>query len=84
MIIELKKFGTTLVSRPAGREAWVAFQPTLQTVSPKEKIEVSFDDVLTFSPAWADEFVGHFPLKAIHEFGEQPIPISRPPLSAID
>ena len=67
MIIELKKFGTTLVSRPAGREAWVAFQPTLQTVSPKEKIEVSFDDVLTFSPAWADEFIT--PLRK--EFGSR-------------
>ena len=57
MIITLSKFGTTLVSRQAGREAWAAFQPALQTIAPEENIEVSFDDVLTFSPSWADEFI---------------------------
>ncbi|MDA1337644.1 MAG: hypothetical protein O3C23_02685 [bacterium] len=57
MIIELKKFGPTLVSRETGREAWVAFQPVLQGVTPDENIEVNFDDVLTLSPGWADEFI---------------------------
>ncbi|TSC56582.1 MAG: Uncharacterized protein Greene071421_112 [Parcubacteria group bacterium Greene0714_21] len=57
MIIELNKFGTTLVSRQAGREAWAAFQPTLRTITSQENIEVSFDGVLTFSPSWADEFI---------------------------
>ena len=57
MIITLSKFGTTLVSRQAGREAWAAFQPALQTITSEENIEVSFDDVLTFSPSWADEFI---------------------------
>ncbi|MBU1015315.1 DUF4325 domain-containing protein [Patescibacteria group bacterium] len=57
MLIELKKFGTTLVSRQTGREAWAAFQPALHALSPKEKLEVSFDDILTFSPSWADEFL---------------------------
>lgn len=28
--------------------------------------------------AWTDEFVGHFPLEAIHEFGEQPVSKLRP------
>ncbi|MDO8474376.1 MAG: DUF4325 domain-containing protein [bacterium] len=57
MIIKLSKFGTTLVSRQAGREAWAAFQPALQSVGLKENIEVSFDEVLTLSPSWADEFI---------------------------
>lgn len=67
MIITLTKFGTTLVSRQSGREAWAAFQPALQTITPKETIEISFDDVLTFSPSWADEFIT--PLKK--EFGSR-------------
>jgi hypothetical protein len=69
MIIELSKFGGTLISRQAGREAWAAFQPTLRTVGREEKIEVSFDNILTFSPSWADEFIT--PLRK--EFGGQVI-----------
>ncbi len=57
MIIELKKFGTTLISRQAGREALAAFQPTLQSINPEENIEINFEGVLTFSPSWGDEFL---------------------------
>jgi hypothetical protein len=57
MIIELKKFGTTLVSRQAGRESWAAFQPRLYSVDPAEHIEIDFEGVLTLSPSWADEFL---------------------------
>lgn len=67
MTIELKKFGNTLISRQAGREAFAAFQPTLREITPKEAIEVDFDGVLTFSPSWADEFLT--PLTK--EFGER-------------
>lgn len=57
MKIELKKFGTTLVSRPAGKEAWLAFQPVLKTVPSNEKIVVDFDGVVVLTPSWADEFL---------------------------
>lgn len=57
MIIELKKFGTTLVSRPSGKEAWFAFQPTLYEVSNTEDVIVDFKDVLVLAPSWADEFL---------------------------
>lgn len=57
MIIELKKFGTTLVSRPSGKEAWLAFQPTLKDVPDTEEIIVDFHDVLVLTPSWADEFL---------------------------
>ena len=67
MIIELSKFGSTLISRQAGREAWAAFQPTLQAITDEENIEVNFDNVLTFSPSWADEFIT--PLKK--QFGDR-------------
>ncbi|MFH1423528.1 MAG: hypothetical protein ABIG29_01040 [Candidatus Nealsonbacteria bacterium] len=57
MIIELKKFGTTLISRQTGKEAFAAFQPTLQDIKPKENLEINFEGVLTFSPSWGDEFL---------------------------
>lgn len=57
MIIELKKFGTTLVSRPSGKEAWLAFQPTLNNVSDNEEIVVDFADIVVLTPSWADEFL---------------------------
>jgi len=57
MNIELKKFGTTLVSRPAGKEAWLAFQPVLNSMSSGEKITVDFNGVVVLTPSWADEFL---------------------------
>lgn len=57
MTIQIKKFGTTLVSRPAGNEAWLAYQPRLHTVSVDEEIMVDFDGVFVLAPSWADEFL---------------------------
>jgi hypothetical protein len=57
MIIQLKKFGKTLVSRPSGKEAWLAFQPVLNEVSDSEEIVVDFADVVVLTPSWADEFL---------------------------
>lgn len=57
MIIKLKKFGTTLISRQTGKEAFLAFQPVLKNVKENEIIEVDFEGVLTFSPSWGDEFL---------------------------
>ena len=57
MIIQVKKFGTTLVSRPSGKEAWLAFQPVLSEVSENEEISVDFADVVVLTPSWADEFL---------------------------
>ncbi|MBU0546925.1 MAG: DUF4325 domain-containing protein [Patescibacteria group bacterium] len=57
MNIQLKKFGTTLISRQTGREAFLALFPSLKDVKENEIIEVDFDGVLTFSPAWGDEFL---------------------------
>jgi len=57
MIIELKKFGTILVSRPSGKEAWLAFQSTLKDVVDTEDVVVDFKEVLVLTPSWADEFL---------------------------
>ena len=63
MKIDIKKFGTTLVSRPAGKEAWLAFQPTLNEVKTDEKIIVDFNGVIILTPSWADEFLTPLRLK---------------------
>ena len=57
MNIELKKFGTTLTSRQSGKEAFAAFQNTLESVSEEENIVIDFTGVITFSPSWGDEFI---------------------------
>jgi len=57
MKLELKKFGTTLISRQAGKEALASFQPTLGEVGASENLELDFDGVITFSPSWGDEFL---------------------------
>lgn len=57
MRIELKKFGTTLISRQNGREAFAAFQPRLSALNENENLELDFEGVITFSPSWGDEFL---------------------------
>lgn len=57
MIIELKKFGTTLISRQTGKEAALACRPLLKDVKENEVVEIDFKGVLTFSPSWGDEFL---------------------------
>ncbi len=57
MLIMLEKFGTTLISRQTGREAFSALQPLLRDIKKNEKLEADFDGVLTFSPSWGDEFL---------------------------
>jgi hypothetical protein len=62
MKITLSKFGSTLVSRPSGKEAWLAFQPTIKDVPENEEIIVDFENVIVLTPSWTDEFLR--PLKS--------------------
>lgn len=64
MKIYLKKFGTTLISRPAGKEAFMALKATMLEADPGEKVEIDFEGVAVLTPSWADEFIT--PLK--HQF----------------
>ena len=57
MLIRLKKFGSILISHPAGKEAYLAFQPTLRECGDDETIEVDFEGVEVLTPSWADEFL---------------------------
>lgn len=53
-IIQLKKFGNVLLSRPSGQEAFNAIRPQLD---PNTLVKIDFNDVLTVSPSWLDEFL---------------------------
>ncbi len=57
MRVDLKKFGTTLISRQNGREAFAALQTQLTALSENENLELDFEGVITFSPSWGDEFL---------------------------
>lgn len=58
MKIELIKFGELLVSRPAGREAFLALSAYLTRDLPKEEpIEIDFAGVKVLTPSWADEVI---------------------------
>ncbi len=67
MKIELKKFGNLLTSRQDGREALAAINPQLRTLTEREKIDIDFEGVITFTPSWADEFI----TKLLDQFGDR-------------
>ena len=55
MRIEIKKFGHLLVSRPAGREAFLVMKSYMKPVSKTEPIELDFTGVQVMTPSWLDE-----------------------------
>jgi hypothetical protein len=57
MRIEMKKFGDLLISRPAGREAFLAASAYLIPTSFSGEIELDFEGVKVLAPSWADEFI---------------------------
>ncbi|GMX58171.1 MAG: hypothetical protein YFSK_5140 [Candidatus Yanofskyibacterium parasiticum] len=58
MKIQIKKFGEMLMSRPAGREAYLALSAYLiKDVDRQELLEIDFDGVKVLTPSWADEVI---------------------------
>ena len=58
MKIELKKFGEILISRPSGREAYLAMSAYLtKDINKNELIEIDFSEVKVLTPSWADEVI---------------------------
>ena len=52
-----KEFGTALVSRPAGREAFAALDANvLRRLPPTERIEIDFSELDVLTPSWGEEF----------------------------
>lgn len=69
MKIQIKRFGTVLVSRPAGKEALAALKSFKQDLSNEDKLELDFAGVSVLTPSWADEFITplkkEFPRKVV-------------------
>lgn len=57
MRIDVSKFGETLISRPAGREAYLAARAYSIPKESNDPIELDFTNVKVLTPSWADEFV---------------------------
>ncbi|OGC22894.1 DUF4325 domain-containing protein [candidate division WOR-1 bacterium RIFOXYB2_FULL_42_35] len=58
MIIQIKKFGKILLSRPAGRDAFLSAKAyLLPQLSQEEEIVPDFSGVDVLAPSWADEFI---------------------------
>lgn len=67
MKIELKKFGEMLVSRPAGKEAYLAMSAYITRDLPKtEPIEIDFSGVKVLAPSWADEVITKLAQEFLH------------------
>lgn len=57
MKIEIRKFGKILVSRPAGKEAFLVFKAYMKPKTQDESFELDFSGVQVLAPSWADEFI---------------------------
>ena len=58
MNVQIKKFGDILMSRPAGKDAFLLAESHLfSSLSSDEEISLDFADVKVLTPSWADEFI---------------------------
>ena len=58
MEIEVSNFGDILMSRPAGREAFLLAKAyVFKELKADETIILDFDAVKVLAPSWADEFI---------------------------
>lgn len=58
MNIKIIKFGDVLMSRPAGKDAYLLAESHLfQNINKNEEIQLDFSEVKVLTPSWADEFI---------------------------
>ncbi|MEK7619921.1 MAG: DUF4325 domain-containing protein [Patescibacteria group bacterium] len=57
MKLQMEKFGTILISRPAGREAALAALAYSIPKEGNEEIVLDFTNVQVLTPSWTDEFL---------------------------
>ena len=55
MVIQIKKFGKMLISRPAGKEAAAIILSSFKPSSDREPIDLDFTGVEVIAPSWLDE-----------------------------
>jgi len=58
MIIAINNFGDILLSRPAGREAFLMAKAyVFNEIKENDDIILDFDGIKVLAPSWADEFI---------------------------
>jgi hypothetical protein len=58
MEIKVSNFGDILMSRPAGREAFLMAKAyVFKELKTNEVITLDFDEIKVLAPSWADEFL---------------------------
>ena len=66
MNVQIKKFGDVLMSRPAGKDAYLLAESHLfSSLDSDEEISLDFSDVKVLAPSWADEFISG--IKSAHK-----------------
>lgn len=57
MIIQIKKFGDTLISRPEGRDAALVIRNQFLTNNKENQVTLDFEGVKIMTPSWLDEIL---------------------------
>ena len=58
MIVNINNFGDILMSRPAGREAFLMAKAyVFKEIKENDDIILDFDGIKVLAPSWADEFI---------------------------
>ena len=58
MTLSIGKFGEVLMSRPAGKDAFLLAKAyILNNMQKDDEIILDFNDVKVLTPSWADEFI---------------------------
>ena len=58
MNVQIIKFGDVLISRPAGKDAYLLAESHIfHDINSNEEIQLDFSDVKVLTPSWADEFI---------------------------
>jgi len=58
MNIDVSKFGDILVSRPAGRDAFLMAKAYIfNSLKENDSVQLDFSNVKVLTPSWADEFI---------------------------
>ena len=57
MLVKIVNFGDILMSRPAGREAFLMAKAYVFRDIDDDAIILDFDNVKVLGPSWADEFI---------------------------
>jgi len=57
MIIQIKKFGDTLISRPEGRDAALVIRNNFLIKNNEDQVTLDFEGVKIMTPSWLDEIL---------------------------